>query len=133
MQPQHSSPPGRTKFWLAYTVIGGLTVLTRPFINHGQGVNFFGVETLYAFIGVPVLASYAKSPEMVTFWYLWLFFLAKARITANRNEDSKYMGWPWLASWATLGLLPEGLLRIIEPFIVYGIARLVVAGWSVPV
>jgi hypothetical protein len=98
--------------------------LVRPIFLSGQGIRAYGMESLFAFCALPVLASYTHSYAIQLYWYAWCLMLIFRRLTPDRSQHTLYWGRNRLVRWLTLGLLGHSAERYLEPLLIAGIAWL---------
>ncbi len=67
---------------------------------------------------IPFYAAFTDAPEIIYWVPVWLVLLVFRRLTHDRNQHSRYRGWPWLGGLFTRR---EKNARLIE-------ATLVLAG-----
>ena len=58
-----------------------------------------------------VYAWLAESPDMITYWYLWMGMVIYRRITADKCQHSQYRGWPWMFRWCVKSEMTARLLE----------------------
>ncbi len=115
----------KNSFNLSLWLINSLCLCFFVFIRSGMGTRALGWEGLIVFGSLPMLAALLHSNAMLLFWKAWIVMALFRMLTADRNQHTRYPGWPWVMSILTLGLLGESKLRFLEPFMLLGVAYLI--------
>ena len=67
-----------------------------PFLRSHCGSHAF-YKLWPTAIYIPLYAGYANVPELIYWFQPWLVAMIFRHLTYDRNQDSNYRGWPWLA------------------------------------
>lgn len=99
-----------------YTIAVILQGPVLPLLRARWGTQAY--EHLW-FCGVYMLvyAGFAESPEILYWVPAWIILLIFRSLTADRNQESIYRGWPWLGA---LFVRRERNARFIEAALVLG-------------
>lgn len=94
--------PRESLNWLKFLADAHAACLV-PFFRTRFGTEGIGVSGLAAFVLILAYAGFARAPEMLTYFWAWLFAVVVQRcrtwrlVLSGWQEHSRYTGWPWLA------------------------------------
>lgn len=83
-------------FNLVLWVLEIVAMSVIPITRFAFGGCAFGMSTAIAALFIPMYASYARSPLMLEYWYVWLCFVIWRRLTPDRAEHRFFQGYPHL-------------------------------------
>jgi hypothetical protein len=91
------------------------TLCVTPILRSRHGTRAFGGYPA-AFIMMLVYAEYTRAYLMV-YYYIpaWMIMVVFRRITADREQDSYYRGYPWCFGW----MANEYVARLAECFVCF--------------
>lgn len=87
-----------------------------PFLRSHCGSHAF-YKLWPTAVYIPLYAGFANAPEILHWFYPWLIALIFRGLTYDRNQDSNYRGWPWLAG---LFCRRERTARFLEALLLLG-------------
>ncbi|HEV8067002.1 MAG TPA: hypothetical protein VGP76_04645 [Planctomycetaceae bacterium] len=100
--PQGNNDPfdARTGINLLGLLANGHATTVTPFLRRGFGSEALGANGIVAALIILIYAGMTNSPEMITFFWVWLMAVACQRIYGFRQRangevvHSRYAGWP---------------------------------------
>lgn len=99
---------------IGFTLASIHTACITPFIRSRFGTHAFAG---YPMAGLLMFfyAGFARCPLLL--WYIpaWMAMIAYRRLTADRNQHSRYQGYPWVFGW----MANEYVARVFEVFIAF--------------
>ncbi len=102
---------------LLYSLCAVINGAFTPFIRSRFGSMGFASHPISLLLMVFYGAA-APCPEMSLYIPVWLMFVILRRFKPDRNQHSRYQGYPWLCRIFTRN---EYQARMIEPWVVFGI------------
>jgi hypothetical protein len=100
--PQGNNDPFdvRTGINLLGILANGHATTVTPFLRRGFGSEALGINGVVGAIIILLYAGVTNSPEMVTFWWVWIAAVAYQRLYSVKQRQngnvvhSRYAGWP---------------------------------------
>jgi hypothetical protein len=102
---------------IAYNLASAYGACLWPFIRCRFGSHAFAGYVLSA-IGMGVYAAYRNCGAMAWYFIAWTIAVAFRRLTADRNQHSRYQGDAFVFGW----LANQFVARLAEVFIAFGLA-----------
>ncbi len=119
----------RTGFHILYIGTNVLTAGVRPVTRSGMGTRGIGAPGFWTMLFIPLYAGTTNSPEMLTYWYVWVVMVIYRRITADRHQHTNFQGWVWAFDWLIKDELNARRLEAVSMLIVGNL----LSAWSEPV
>lgn len=112
-----------------YMALRVLSTCITPLIRTGFGVEGLGINALFAFILLVLLAG--SVPDMHGYFLLWFVALVMQRLITLRNVrrglvvHSRYGGYPWLAMKMPWVRKESTAVLIVEPLLCLGLGGVI--------
>ena len=112
----------RTGFNVAILIADAHSACIRPLTRTGMGVRGMGTPGVLALFFIPVCASLAESPDLLTYWYGWIAMVIYRRLKAEPFQHPDYQGRVWMFHWCmkdeiNARLMEAGMMPIIGGFL----------------
>jgi hypothetical protein len=88
-----------------------------PFLRNGFGSRGFAAHPI-SLIFMIGYAGFANCPEMSLYIPVWLLFVLMRQLKTNKNQHSRYQGYPWLCRMIPF-VNTEYKARTVEPWVLF--------------
>jgi hypothetical protein len=102
---------------LGFNVASAYGACLWPFTRSHFGSHAFAGYPL-SLIGMVVYAGWRNCDAMMTYLVVWLVALIYRRLTADRNQHSRFQGYPWVFGW----MANQHVAKLGECFIAFALA-----------